>query len=120
MNPKTPFLKLGTQKYQKITHSNVTCHLVTADSTSAVGTDRENGFKVKEGTFRVGKDGETLEQLAQRGAGCPFLGKFQARLKVAPSNPMELKMSLLIEGGLDQTSFKRDPKRSLPTQTMIP
>ncbi|KAK4825433.1 hypothetical protein QYF61_027374 [Mycteria americana] len=57
---------------------------------------RGNGFKLREGRFR-------LEQVAQRGGRCPLPGNIQGqvRLNGALSNLIYLKMSLLIAGGLD-------------------
>jgi len=71
---------------------------------------RVNGFKLKEGRFRLGtgkkflysEGGETLAQVAQREVvDAPSLETFNGRLDGALSNLVWLKMSLLIAGGLD-------------------
>jgi len=50
---------------------------------------------------------ETLEQVAQGGGRCvPSLETFKARLDGALSNLIQLKMSLLTAGGLDQMTSK--------------
>ena len=52
--------------------------------------------------FFYAEGGETLEQVAQRGGGCPIPGNIQAQLsKVIP-----LKVALLVAGGLDSITCK--------------
>ena len=70
---------------------------------------RGNGFKLKEGRFRL--DGrKTLftlrvvkhwHRLPREVADAPSLETFQVRLAGALSNLIDLKMSLLMAGGLD-------------------
>lgn len=55
----------------------------------------------------------TLEEAAQRVAGAPFQETSKARLDMALSNLVLLKMSLLIGVALD------DVRRFPPTQTII-
>jgi len=48
--------------------------------------------------------GEALAQVAQRGGRCPTPGNLQGQ--VGRSNLIQLKISLLMVGGLDWMSFK--------------
>jgi len=56
---------------------------------------RGNGFKVKEGRFRLAikekffydKGGETLAQVAQRGSGCPIPGNIQGQVGWGSEQP---------------------------------
>lgn len=41
---------------------------------------RSNGFKLKEGKFRLGKGGGALEQVSQGCSGCPILGSVQVQV----------------------------------------
>jgi len=69
---------------------------------------RGNGFKLKKGRFRLdlGKSFFTVRvvkprpRLPREVVAAPSLETFEARLDGALSNLMELKMSLLIAGGL--------------------
>ncbi|KAK4823916.1 hypothetical protein QYF61_008129 [Mycteria americana] len=75
---------------------------------------RGNGFKLKEGRFRLDirkkvfydKGGETLEQLPREVVHAPSLETFKVRLDGALSNLICLKMSLLIAGWLDSMTLK--------------
>jgi len=69
---------------------------------------RGDGFKLKEGRFRldIGKKFFTLRvvehchRLPGEVVDAPSLETFQVRLDRAPSNMIQLKMSLLIAGGV--------------------
>ena len=70
---------------------------------------RGNGFKLKQGRFRVDIRKKCFRmrvvrhwhRLPREVVDAPSLGTFQVRLDGAWSNLIELKMSLLIAGGLD-------------------
>ena len=67
---------------------------------------RGNGFKLKEGRFRLNirkkvfysKDGEALAQVAQRGGGCLVPGDIQGHAGQGSEQQMELWMSLFTAG----------------------
>jgi len=75
---------------------------------------RGNGFKVKEERFRLGirkksftvKDGEALEQAAQRCGGNLSLETFKIRLSGVLSNLIEQCMSLFTAGEFYQMTFR--------------
>jgi len=75
---------------------------------------RVNGFKLKQGRFRVDirKKFTALKvvrhwpRLPREVVDAPSLETFKARLDRALSNLIELKMSLLMAGGLDWMAFK--------------
>jgi len=75
---------------------------------------RSNGFKLREGRFRldVRKKCFTVRgvrhrtRLPRKVGDAPPLETFEIRLDRALSNLIKLKMSLLTGGGLDQMTFK--------------
>jgi len=66
------------------------------------------GLKLRQGRFRLDfrrkffhpKGGDTLEQVAQGGCGCPILDAFKARLDVALGSLVQWLVTLHIAGGL--------------------
>jgi len=67
---------------------------------------RANGFKIGEGRFRLDIRKKFFtpvkhwHRLPREVADAPSLETFKARMDGALSNPIQLKMSLLITGGL--------------------
>ena len=67
---------------------------------------RANGFKIGEGRFRLDIRKKFFtpvkhrHRLPREVADAPSLATFKARMDGALSNPIQLKMSLLITGGL--------------------
>jgi len=69
---------------------------------------RGNGFKLKEGRFRLDirkkfftRVVKPLHRLPREMGDAPSLETFKVRLDGALSNLIQLKMSLLVAGGLD-------------------
>ena len=53
---------------------------------------RESGFKLRQGRFRIRRDflthcGDTLEQIGQRGSGCPIRGGIQGQAGCGSGQP---------------------------------
>jgi len=72
-------------QYLKGAYKNHECRLF---SKACCDRTRSNGFKLKEGRFRLDirkkyfykEGGEMLEQVAQRGGRCPFPGNIQGQV----------------------------------------
>ena len=70
----------------------------------------------KEDVF-YNKGGEALAQVAQRAGGCPIPGDTQGQAGQGSEHLMELQMSLIIAGQLEQVAFK-DPSNSNHSMTL--
>jgi len=103
------------------------CHAEGAVSRSVTGTlaalsALSHIFKLKEGTFRLDirkvlpvRVAKHWHRFTQRGGGHPILGNIQGQAGQGSEHLMELWVSLLTAGDLDQVAFKG----SFPAQAIL-